>query len=73
MTTQAMIEQIDARLRRLSPEDIQVILQLVQRIKVSKTSHQLTKQAKYNFSKLPGKWTWQGNALDIQRQLRDEW
>lgn len=73
MTTQAMIEKIDAQLRRLSPEDIQAIWQLVQRIKSSKSAVKNTTQAKYNFSELPGKWTWSGDALNIQRQLRDEW
>ena len=71
MTTQALIEQIDARLRHLSPEDIQVIWQLVQRIKSSKPIVQTTQQSRYDFSQLPGKWTWQGDAVAIQRQLRD--
>ena len=28
---------------------------------------------KYNFSDLAGKFTWQGDAVTVQRSLRDEW
>jgi hypothetical protein len=27
----------------------------------------------YDFSTLPGKWTWRGDALATQKQLRNEW
>ena len=29
--------------------------------------------SKYDFSDLVGKLTWKGNALSIQKQLRNEW
>lgn len=31
------------------------------------------KPNKYNFSDLAGKLTWQGDAVTVQRSLRDEW
>ncbi len=29
--------------------------------------------AKYNFSDIAGKLTWRGDAVAIQREMRDEW
>lgn len=32
-----------------------------------------TEEAKYDFSDLVGKLSWKGNAVIIQRELRNEW
>ena len=36
-------------------------------------SEKANKQNKYDFSDLKGKLSWQGEAVTVQRQLRDEW
>lgn len=69
MTTSTMIEQIDAKLRDLSPDKLTVVWQLVQLI----TQDQPSSKKRYDFANLPGKWTWQGDAVAVQRRLRDEW
>jgi hypothetical protein len=69
MTTSTMIEQIDAKLRDLSPDKLTVVWQLVQLI----TQDQPSSKTRYDFANLPGKWTWQGDAVAVQRRLRDEW
>jgi hypothetical protein len=36
-------------------------------------SSEKEQKPKYNFSNLVGKLTWEGDAVAIQRSLRDEW
>ena len=34
---------------------------------------EMTKVQKYTFSDIAGKLTWQGDAVAVQREIRDEW
>nr|WP_066423528.1 hypothetical protein [Anabaena sp. 4-3] len=52
---------------QLPPGQVNVVV--VMNPLISETTH----KADYDFSDLAGKLVWQGDALGIQRSLRDEW
>ncbi|NDJ16893.1 hypothetical protein [Myxacorys almedinensis] len=65
-----------------SPDDVvQVLLELLKVLQRQRSAEvELSKQARtgseksgYDFSDLAGRLTWQGNAVSLQRTLRDEW
>ena len=51
-----------------SDVDVVIVLQPTQ-----PTTSQKPSQQRYDFSDLVGKLQWQGDALAVQRMLRDEW
>ena len=58
-------EVVLAALRLLKEREISVVLNPVSSDEKQKTS--------YDFSDLVGRLTWQGDAVTMQRNLRDEW
>lgn len=52
---------------QLAPGEVNIVL-VVKPIEVSKAQ-----KPNYDFSDLAGQLTWQGDAVAIQRALRDEW
>ena len=58
-------EVVLAALRLLKAREISVVLNPVSSDEKQKTS--------YDFSDLVGRLTWQGDAVTMQRNLRDEW
>ena len=58
-------EVVLAALRLLKEREISVVLNPVSSDAKQKTS--------YDFSDLVGRLTWQGDAVTMQRNLRDEW
>jgi len=58
-------EVVLAALRLLKEREISVVLNPVSSDEKQKTS--------YDFSDLLGRLTWQGDAVTMQRNLRDEW
>ncbi|NJK69723.1 MAG: type II toxin-antitoxin system ParD family antitoxin [Microcoleus sp. SU_5_3] len=58
-------EAIVAALRLLKEREVLVVLNPV--------SPDVKQKPRYDFSDLVGRLTWQGDALTMQRNLRDEW
>ncbi|MCC5638221.1 hypothetical protein LC593_20765 [Nostoc sp. CHAB 5844] len=52
---------------QLSPGEVNIVLVL------SPVTSDSTQKSNYDFSDLAGKLVWQGDALAMQKVLRDEW
>jgi hypothetical protein len=64
--------------RYSSPSEVvQVALKLLEKQEALFFQHPVVSEGKpplnYDFSDLVGRLTWQGDAVEIQRNLRDEW
>ncbi len=67
-------QQVLRELENMSPTMLDQVLTFVQFLKYQKQAdHVNVPSGRYDFSDLVGKLLWRGDAVAMQRQLRDEW
>ncbi len=67
-------QQVLRELENMSPTMLDQVLTFVQFLKYQKQAdHVSVPSGRYDFSDLVGKLLWRGDAVAMQRQLRDEW
>ncbi len=67
-------QQVLRELENMSPAMLDQVLTFARFLKHQKQAGQVTMPSeRYDFTDLVGKLSWRGDAVAIQRQLRDEW
>lgn len=74
-------EELIQAIKRSPDELVQVLLALLQVVQRQQSDQALSshlpeiglEKPGYDFSDLAGRLTWQGDAVEVQRALRDEW
>lgn len=67
-------QQVLRELENMSPAMLDQVLTFARFLKYQKQAdHLIVPSGRYDFSDLIGKLSWRGDAVAIQRQLRDEW
>ncbi len=67
-------QQVLRELENMSPAMLDQVLTFARFLKYQKqTDHVTIPSERYDFSDLVRKLSWRGDAVAIQRQLRDEW
>ena len=67
------IENVERSGKRSLQETIIYLLQKAVELEIPSSELVDDRQTAYNFSDLAGRLTWQGDAVEMQRLLRDEW
>ncbi|MEJ5312105.1 MAG: hypothetical protein WHX52_20245 [Anaerolineae bacterium] len=67
-------QQLLRELENMSPAMLDQVLTFARFLKYQKQADHVTiLSERYDFSDLVGKLSWRGDAVAMQRQLRDEW
>ena len=67
------VEKIQSQINHLPEHSLIELLEFIEFLNYKQQAQKPTSGKRYDFSDLSGRLQWQGNALDEQNRLRDEW
>lgn len=67
------IEKIQSQINHLPEPSLIEVLEFIEFLNYKQHAQKLISEKSYDFSDLSGRLQWQGNALNEQHRLRDEW